>query len=390
MQALFCSENCRDSACHYAKGIHYLEHGYLSILHHLDSPHGDIQCLRLLARTNHNEIKEVSKYLSSSVACNNKNPIGFDSKGGYDTSSYLPIFHLISHPPSQNENAESDEALKNAVNAVILTFTLKLYSNYFEKSNEAEFEDLIAALILKHMESIKYNAISQSKLVHSGVNKQSAVAYAAAVYPLISLCNHSCDPNCAPVKQATHLTTSLVALKHLREGEELFITYKPLYTQLKTRERQKFLAERYRFICTCQACEENWGPGKLSQQDHSGPSPDGALLILEPTLCEKCNKNQSYDGSGKGKQCQECALIDLERAREIKKIEKTLFECHDLLMGDEKEDEAENQHHDEMCFKRLPEAIDFFGRHAFPTYFPLYNVALDLFKRALVKSVAHL
>lgn len=277
--------------------------------------------------------------------------------------------------------------------ALFLKTILKNYTNFFTNIKAKNFDDFIAGLILKHLESIKYNQISVSKLVKEKINNGSkvntkSVAYAAAVYPVISLCNHSCDPNCAPVKQSKYLQTSLIALKHLKEGDELFITYKPLFTQMKASERQRYLAERYRFICNCQACENNWGPDQYNNEMDAGA---GAMLILQPTRCEKCpcpppledGEEDKIGEDGKKiikRQCHACCLKDLDRAKEIGEKEQELFECHDLL------EEGEYME----CLKKLPEVVDFFGREGFQSYFPLYNVALDLFKRSLVHSVTQL
>lgn len=302
---------------------------------------------------------------------------GFNDSGVYDVTSYLPIFHLLSHEPKQDEETLCKSKYMNALKALFLKQLLKEYSNFLNdnpttpgcSNDEKEFEDFIASLILKHLESIKYNAISLSRLSR---DNQKSEAYAAAVYPVISLCNHSCDPNCVPVRDPNHLVTSLVALKFLPAGQELTITYKPLYTHVKTKDRQNFLAENYRFVCKCAACEHGWDPSMFVG--------DNATVILEPSRCHSCKYMGGSDenNGGNRRQCHECVKRDVSRAKELREMEQVLFECHDLMM---------KQQEYTQCLRRLQEVLNYFGKNGYSSHFQLYHVAIDLFKRALVFNV---
>ncbi|CAL8073674.1 unnamed protein product [Orchesella dallaii] len=384
--ALFCSEKCLQTACN-NNGVHRYEHNYLPILHALQASHAIIQSLRIMALVGPPALYKLFKSqdpLYFDAKQDDGSVKGFDKRGIYNVKSYLPVYHLISHAHhSASLERDFQTGWMNPLRALFLKELLKRYSSFFSdlssKEDMSEFEDFIASLILQHLDNIRYNAISLSKLMNVPNSQQEnsqqlkSVAFAAAVYPLISLCNHSCDPNCAPVKKSKHLVTSLVALQHLKEGDELFITYKPLYSQMRTSDRQKFLADNYQFICNCNACNGDWGPetGQLS------PESEGVgTLILESTRCESCPPTES--GDKKPRQCHECALKDVNLGKEIQKMETELFECHDLL--------KEGKYAESL--EKLPAIVDFFGSNGFPSHFPLYSIALELFKRTLTHSVA--
>ncbi|ODN05092.1 SET and MYND domain-containing protein 4 [Orchesella cincta] len=390
--AMFCSEACHQTACN-NNGIHRYEHSYLPILHALQCSHAVIQSLRIIALVGPTALYKLFKS-QDPLYFNPKHEIddvnGYDKGGVYDGKTYLPVYHLISHVQhSASLERDFQTGWMNPLRALFLKELLKRYSSFFSdltsKEDMSQFEDFIAALILQHLENIKFNAISLSKLMSvpntdpqettQQQQQLKSVAFAAAVYPLISLCNHSCDPNCAPVKKSKHLVTSIISLQHLKKGDELFITYKPLYTQMRTSDRQKFLVDNYQFICNCNACEGNWGPetGQLS------PESEGVgTLILESTRCESCPP--AVVGDKKPRQCQDCILKDINLGKEIQKMETELFECHDLM----------KQGKFTECVARLPKIVDFFGTNGFPSHFPLYSIALELFKRTLTHSVANL
>lgn len=73
------------------------------------------------------------------------------------------------------------------------------------------------------------------------------------LYTLTSCINHSCDPNVALLKPIGGLdsATTLVAIRPLVAGEQLFISY--IDEDLPLEERQAAL-EDYGFVCECNKC----------------------------------------------------------------------------------------------------------------------------------------
>ncbi|KAH0543120.1 hypothetical protein FGG08_002546 [Glutinoglossum americanum] len=71
--------------------------------------------------------------------------------------------------------------------------------------------------------------------------------------PFLSCVNHSCEPNVAS-RFGSGTTAGLEALREIREGEELFISYIPLDGMQKV-DRRKNLAPYFGGPCSCTRCE---------------------------------------------------------------------------------------------------------------------------------------
>ncbi|TDL17417.1 SET domain-containing protein [Rickenella mellea] len=69
----------------------------------------------------------------------------------------------------------------------------------------------------------------------------------------MSRCNHSCAPNATWDWDHCSLSMEFRALRPIREGEEITISY--LCPWKSRSERQKELKTKYNFSCTCPACE---------------------------------------------------------------------------------------------------------------------------------------
>ena len=80
---------------------------------------------------------------------------------------------------------------------------------------------------------------------------------AQGVYRVHSVTNHSCDPNTeVQYTDKNDQSINMVALRSLAEGEEVTISYIDHPATRDLEFRQKYLLSNYRFICTCEKCEE--------------------------------------------------------------------------------------------------------------------------------------
>lgn len=76
-----------------------------------------------------------------------------------------------------------------------------------------------------------------------------------ALYPLLSLLNHSCIPNCVTVGTSGNLAKrQLLAVTNIREGEQLFIDYNSSLSSLLKYEDRKALCAQRQFTCCCPKC----------------------------------------------------------------------------------------------------------------------------------------
>ena len=81
---------------------------------------------------------------------------------------------------------------------------------------------------------------------------------ALGLFPLTSMLNHSCHPNCAHsflLQPGQPPRLVMRAIHDISSGEELVYNYVPLYSS--TASRQESLQHCYSFTCCCERCEAN-------------------------------------------------------------------------------------------------------------------------------------
>lgn len=117
----------------------------------------------------------------------------------------------------------------------------------------------MGAVILKHLQSLPCNAheISEMELFNgssgSNMTRDSTVhEIGAGVYGLLSLLNHSCDPNV--VRHYYSNVGAVRAIRTIRKGEELLDNYGYHYAVMTKEDRQRKLHNQYYFHCQCQPC----------------------------------------------------------------------------------------------------------------------------------------
>lgn len=183
------------------------------------------------------------------------------------------------------------------------------------------------------MEAIEYNAITLSQLVSNpktinGVEstlQSSTLRYGAGVYPVLCLVNHSCDPNCVPVRSLKFLKTSVIAVKPLKKGEEVTFSYAPHFSLMEPSERRAFLFDRYNFVCRCEACLEQWGPASKTR-------------AIPESNCYACGRGR-YLLTGK---CTACEIKDEETRRNFPIFQEQLVQISQLIQEDQGGDEYLN------------------------------------------------
>lgn len=82
---------------------------------------------------------------------------------------------------------------------------------------------------------------------------ENLVQQGLTLYPVLSLLNHSCTPNCLVVGP-TLRQQQLVATKDIRAGEQLFIDYNPRLTGSLNYEQRRELFQQRNFECFCSRC----------------------------------------------------------------------------------------------------------------------------------------
>lgn len=372
-QALYCDDECRNKA---ATSFHIIEHNMLPYHHCNESALKDLISTRIIAKAGPTllfDLFQRSKMLNAEHSKSNDvyfhpdahTVAGHNENGVYESESYLPVYHLISHTKSTPLN----DVVSNVFRAIVLTHLLRDTSNFFDQLKDQysdeytqeQFEEFVGSLLLRHIENIPCNAVSISELQSNdkeinvtNLKNCKSISYATGIFCLISLTNHSCDPNAVIAKRSEFQQTALVTVRSLNAGDEVFITYKPQFTSQITKDRRMFLHDRYHFICQCQACVSNW-----CLESH--------VNYRMPVMkCSKCSKKSIQS-------CKACEKASMNFAFQVDNYQTKLYEADDLLQsGDYIE-----------AIRIIQDSLQFFSLH-FSSVFSLFQVAQDLYKRGLL------
>ncbi|XP_064392547.1 SET and MYND domain-containing protein 4-like isoform X2 [Halichondria panicea] len=212
----YCSEECLDAG--WSK-YHWLECERVSQLRSLGS-HAQL-CLRTAAQF---------------------------SSGDYET-----VFSLLTHKEELLGNPSHREAFEE--------IAVKLVAMFGDSIRNASLP--VKELFLHHLLQLRCNTLAVSSLSgrflsteqQSGSNVQDKyeVKLGSALYPTLSLINHSCRPNA--ILRFMGNRASLCATRLIKAGEEVNISYGPQAGRADRAQRQAELKGKYFFNCSCTACK---------------------------------------------------------------------------------------------------------------------------------------
>ncbi|KAF1986044.1 SET domain-containing protein [Aulographum hederae CBS 113979] len=103
-----------------------------------------------------------------------------------------------------------------------------------------------------------YGSEEDGKRAKEGKEEDRNGRKRAALYSILPMINHSCDPNAywAPIPGGDGWELGLWALREIRAGEEIFVSY--VEAMMGRRERRRRLREDYFFECACRYCDEGF------------------------------------------------------------------------------------------------------------------------------------
>ena len=111
-------------------------------------------------------------------------------------------------------------------------------------------ERVPAAAVVSFMSRVNNNSHALSMASSSAAAASSAAHVGFGLFPLCSILNHSCYPNCIYVSEGRRMCMRVI--RDVREGEELTVNYVGLYASLEARRRE--LRESKKFVCECRRC----------------------------------------------------------------------------------------------------------------------------------------
>ncbi|XP_064082862.1 SET and MYND domain-containing protein 4-like [Macrobrachium nipponense] len=238
-KVVFCSKPCQ------VKGLsedHWLECKILSsvLVHGL----GKIALsYKLLKTWNFSQIKSMYDKLKRDKPTSPER-LGFDKSGKYNSSSFQSVYHLQQCMDSRN----LEYVISLCMDAFRLAKLLELSKRFFVDESgtpvtvtKKDFLD--TCKILVNQQAMYTEFMLESQVME--------------LFPAKSLINHSCSP----VMSSRGFGRELVcySLRPIAAGEELTVSYlceTDFSNKLKLQRKGEMVSDT--FLCSCQACEENW------------------------------------------------------------------------------------------------------------------------------------
>lgn len=257
VDVVFCSVQCRQDA---QQDSHAAECQLMDVFHQADVRLGHL-AFKMVAKAGYSYLMEQRDALEH-PGQEKTILLGCDENDVYSSENYATVYHLVGH---SGQRTVTDIWLR-AVKAAFLVKCLE-QTNFFpplegdEKiAKEKHHEDVcyIGSHILRHLMMLPCNAHEVSEM---GVNWQEpsqsqTLEIGSAIYPVLSLINHSCDPSV--VRHSYGNVCVVRAIRGIAAGEELCDNYGALYPVMDKPSRHAHLQKQYYFTCSCEACTKNW------------------------------------------------------------------------------------------------------------------------------------
>ncbi|KAJ9595616.1 hypothetical protein L9F63_013192, partial [Diploptera punctata] len=273
----FCSEECRDEAW---TQYHLLECSILNhILHSRELSKMAWLVYRIVAKAMIIRKEDVSSLKPSP---DTPNPFLSDN---YNTV-WGQVTHSIARTPA--------DMLKRTISAIFLTSLLQHVISV--KTDEVT----MSMVMLRHLQSCSCNAyqITEHIVPEGNIKRSDEKELGGAVYPTISLCNHSCNPNV--VRHSIGRVCVVRAIRNIKTGDEIHDNYGPHYLSSSREVRQNLLCTQYFFTCVCDACSNNWptveklNPAAVAYKCTQCSAIIGDS-ILGLKICPNCNKKIDFN-----------------------------------------------------------------------------------------------
>jgi len=285
----YCSEDCRRRSW---ETYHNVECKYIGAL--IDSGTGPMAHLtiKLLGVTGLARVLKCRRNPKSSSEALRQS-LSINASGVY-LGGYVSLYGLLSH----SESRSPAELFQYTLLAVWLTDIL--YRTAFARSRpDDEEKAMIGGVVLRFLQIVVCNGVEVTELqVADTLHRSHPVSIGLALYPTVSLLNHSCDPVLELLFYGDRCVVR--AVQNTRAGRELFIDYGQVYYLVGRAERRAALQRQYYFDCQCVACSLHWG---LKSQLPSGTAalkcidcaaPLGpAELAADPVECGRCHREQA-------------------------------------------------------------------------------------------------
>ena len=234
----FCSEFCREESWNH---VHKHECGYVHAMEFLTS---GCDALRAAMAGGHEQVLEEFR---------NPKPLEYWTTNRL-TNDYKGYASLFAHCRNVPETQLISFLFQSAV-AAEFALLLKVFP---EHTDLVELTTILFINILRNK--------TNSWALYDSLHRQCG----SAVFISFSMPNHSCEPNSHQVYYGSTMASN--AVRPIKEGEEVTMSYGPSATTMDVTERQTRLRAAYDFECDCNGCMRDLS--RYSTLNYDIPAPD--------------------------------------------------------------------------------------------------------------------
>lgn len=243
----YCSDACRVLSQTKGQSYHKYECGFVkTMLHNLGLAH---LAYRILNSTSQELILKYSTI--QKMANYETNLMNIEYKKESSENNYCQVFYLLTH----ENTTHLDDLFKYSLTSLLLA---KTYSKVV-KNESNEFLKMTSSLILRHLLQCICNAHAITQLQDDSNTQQTFSRdqhrYGSAIYPRVSLLNHSCKSNVVSSFKENSNIIVVKASRNIKKSDEIFNSYGPHYIKMTYFERKQSLRGQYHFDCDCSECE---------------------------------------------------------------------------------------------------------------------------------------
>lgn len=188
-------------------------------------------------------------------------------------NSYLCTVFDFEYPPTLKQKLL---IINSLISSNEIDFDSSIIEPMFQISPELftmwnTHHDFMKKFLVKQCKiaSLNYHEIYCWPLKTGGLEKdnfgenQGSLAYKRGVistgngsFPFCSLLNHHCSPNIGRIFVDGKIV--LIVQRPINQGGQLFDNYGYSFTNTPKEHRQRALMRQYKFMCNCEACDNDW------------------------------------------------------------------------------------------------------------------------------------
>ncbi|XP_061659341.1 SET and MYND domain-containing protein 4 isoform X3 [Syngnathoides biaculeatus] len=238
-----------------------------------------------------------------------------------------PVYERVSCLLHHSDRQSASMRFLSAITMATLCLELSEAGRQVDAVRDRAVEDqgwrLLGGAALRHLLQLRCNAQAVVMLEEQGSSDAVVLSsqerrVATAIFPTLSLFNHSCRPNTSLTFGDGGVVT-VRASRDVNAGQEVLHCYGPHVGRMAAGERRGLLQEQYFFLCRCEACEEEGAPG-ISRDGGSG------------LLCADCHASLASSSVG-DLECRSCgfAASRADLAERLRDVRRDLDQAVELL-----------------------------------------------------------